>query len=259
VKTPLEFCEALLGAVTPTESALRLRGMLAPLGSDLRDYQIASIYALLIGKDRRKELSAYFTPPPLTAATLNAAAAFLTGKESASILDPACGGGAFLVPLARSLVRAHIKKRTSPEVACRRAIAQLHGVEIDEGLAGLSRRLLATMLKHEFTFSLGRETRGTIRQHDFLTARFHEKFDLVIGNPPYGRVRSRLGPEALDSHAPITEYLDSLEEATASHWTCPQYLAAHLIFVSTVSPVGSLPWRFGSAGAPFCSTGCGWS
>jgi adenine-specific DNA-methyltransferase len=199
VKSPLEFCEALLGARPPTRSTINLHQMLAPVSSDLRDYQIASVYALLIGKNRRKELSAYFTPPALTAATLRAAAPFVGRKGGVSILDPACGGGAFLVPLARSLVRAQMEAGVAAIAACRCVVERLHGVEIDHGLAVLSRRLLASMLKHEFSVALGREARSMIREQDFLTARFDRKFDLVIGNPPYGRVRSRVGLETLEA------------------------------------------------------------
>lgn len=198
VKSPLQFCEALLGRDTASLSTAKLSGMLAG-PSDLRDYQIASTYALLIGKDRRKELSAYFTPPALTGAVLQAAAPFLKDREAPRILDPACGGGAFLVPLARALVRGELGGRVSAEVACKRVIRRLQGVEIDAGLAALSRRLLGLMLSQEFSVALGREARAAIRQHDFLTAKFDEKFDLVVANPPYGRVRSRLGAETLEA------------------------------------------------------------
>jgi adenine-specific DNA-methyltransferase len=199
VESPLAFCEMLLGVRPQSSSATKLAPMLAPLVSDLRDYQIASVYALLIGKERRKELSAYFTPPALTAATLRAASPFLSGKEPPAILDPACGGGAFLVPLARAMIRAQLRLGTPADLACRGVLTQLHGIEIDKGLATLSRRLLSSMVRHEFTTALGREARGTIEHHDFLTAKFHQKFDLVVGNPPYGRVRSRVGPKTLEA------------------------------------------------------------
>lgn len=136
--TPLAFCEALLQRDSTSGIAMKARRLLAQESSDLRDYQIASAYALLIGNERRKELSAYFTPPALTAATISAAAPFLAGKSSPSILDPACGGGAFLVPLARTLVHAQVERGTGARMACLRTIEQLQGIELDEGLATLS-------------------------------------------------------------------------------------------------------------------------
>ncbi|MBX9644754.1 MAG: hypothetical protein K2W91_11710 [Novosphingobium sp.] len=55
------------------------RGDAAKIGGvshDMRDYAISSAYALLIGPARRKSLSAYFTPPSLAAATIEAARPF---------------------------------------------------------------------------------------------------------------------------------------------------------------------------------------
>ena len=43
------------------------------LAGDNRDYAIASAYALLIGDEKRKVLSAYFTPPTLARAAMEAA------------------------------------------------------------------------------------------------------------------------------------------------------------------------------------------
>lgn len=197
--TPLAFCEALLHRHPASEVASKAEALLARSSSDLRDYQIASAYALLISKHRRKELSAYFTPPALTAATIAAAAPFLAGKSSPLILDPACGGGAFLVPLARSLVRAHVAQGARASTACARTLQQLQGIELDEGLATLSRRLLSAMFHKEFDVALGREIRSVIHQADSLTTRLHQKFDLVVGNPPYGRIGSRLTPSALQA------------------------------------------------------------
>src|SRR5262245_3079118 len=159
LRSPLEFCEALIGFRPPTWSAIKHGAMLASAASDLRDYQIASAYALLIGKSGARSFRP-ISPPSLTAATLRAAAPFLRGKASASILDPACGGGAFLVPLARSPTRAQLRNGAPAELACRRAVEQLHGVEIDEGLATLSRRLLAAMLKNEFSVASAEKRTG---------------------------------------------------------------------------------------------------
>jgi adenine-specific DNA-methyltransferase len=195
--TPLAFCDALLNGRTSSRIASKAATLLAGYSSDLRDYQVASAYALLMGKHRRKELSAYFTPPALTAAAIAAAAPFLAGRASPSILDPACGGGAFLVPLARSLARAHVAKGARPVRACTKTIEQMQGIELDEGLATLSRRLLASMFYEEFGVALGREARSTIRRADTLITKLDQRFDLVVGNPPYGRIGSRLTPAAL--------------------------------------------------------------
>lgn len=196
-ETPLAFCEALLRPAPDSKIAAKIRTGLARTSSDLRDYQIASAYALLMSKTLRKELSAYFTPPALTAATIAVASRYIISKKYPKILDPACGGGAFLVPLARSIAKAHVQSGLSPALACARTLEQLHGIELDEGLATLSRRLLAAMLSKEFGFALGRESRSVIRRANTLESNLEERFDLVVGNPPYGRIGSRLTPAAL--------------------------------------------------------------
>ena len=132
--SPLAFCDALIHSNSTSTHALKIESLLARKSSDLRDYQIASAYALLMDGARRKELSAYFTPPTLTSAALSAATPFLIGKKLPTILDPACGGGAFLVPLARLIAKAHKARGMSAASACVCAIEQLNGIEIDEGL-----------------------------------------------------------------------------------------------------------------------------
>src|SRR3546814_10161309 len=93
------------------------------------DLAVSSAYALLIGDDRRKALAAYFTPPVLASATLDAIAQFLEAGQEPAILDPACGGGSFLVPTARRLVDMHIAAGHDIEEACGMALEQLSGIE----------------------------------------------------------------------------------------------------------------------------------
>lgn len=86
---PLSICLAFArDEEMVTESPAR--GALALLSHDMRDYAIFSAYALLIGPARRKSLSAYFTPPSLAAATIEAARPFFE-RPGATVLDPACG------------------------------------------------------------------------------------------------------------------------------------------------------------------------
>ncbi len=63
-------------------------------------YLIGSIYTVMLPSDLRSELGAYYTPPPLVSRLLDQAegAGFDFGMGSA--IDPACGGGAFLAPVA---------------------------------------------------------------------------------------------------------------------------------------------------------------
>ena len=60
--TPLQVCEAIIEKRLANREA---RTFFSDLPSDERHYWIASLYALLMPKARRRRLAAYFTPPHL--------------------------------------------------------------------------------------------------------------------------------------------------------------------------------------------------
>lgn len=194
-KTPLEVCLSLVRDEGRRYVPADLTAFLEDAGTDERNYVVASAYALLIGDERRKALSAYFTPPALAAAALSAAQEVLCSTPCPRVLDPACGGGSFLGPVARQLMAASIATGTSVREASAKTLKSIRGIEIDVGLAKLAEALLAQTLLREFAA----ESRcvGTVTNADALSVDMTEKFDLVIGNPPYGRVRSKLSKARL--------------------------------------------------------------
>ena len=74
----------------------------------------------------------------------------------------------------------------------------MKGIEIDAGLATLSQLLLRRMLKREYGF-VRRGALGVVKNGDALSISSKRTFDLVIGNPPYGKVRDRLEEEILNA------------------------------------------------------------
>lgn len=189
---PLKFCFALIDQRDLVASGEKAALLLSETTGDARDYAISSAYALLIGHDRRKDLSAYFTPPALAAAATSAARQFLAGSKDATVLDPACGGGSFLVPIARLLVAAELADGATLERACELSLSRLHGIEIDQGLATLSGRLLKGMLRREHGFS-GKHIPKVVRRGDSLAIKVRDRYDLVVGNPPYGKIGRAAG------------------------------------------------------------------
>lgn len=164
---------------------------LSILGQDERDYAIASAYSLLLGKEKRKQLSAYFTPPGLASATIVACSPFLTCNENPTVLDPTCGGGSFLTPIVRFLIERKLKQGKSKRAACLRTLRDVDGIELDAGLAGLSEIFLRQMIEKEFDYSkINGE--ASVQVADALTASVAKKYDLVVGNPPYGKVGQRV-------------------------------------------------------------------
>ncbi|WP_176245219.1 HsdM family class I SAM-dependent methyltransferase [Oceanibacterium hippocampi] len=155
--------------------------------TDDLNYIIASTYALLIGDERRRELSAYFTPPALAKGVIKASAPFLRSKEHPSVLDPACGGGSFLTPITRYLVNKKRDNGIAVEEACRTTLRDIRGVELDPGLAALSQSLLKDMLQRTYAYTCGPKPE-IVRCENALSASLSQRYDLVIGNPPYGKV-----------------------------------------------------------------------
>lgn len=194
----LSFCRALIEA--PGEAGLseNAKALLSAADADDRHYLISSAYALLIGDDRRRELSAYFTPPILATAAIEASRPFLKGKQCPAVLDPACGGGSFLAPVARHLVMEKRKTGTKTNEACGTTVRNIQGIEIDSGLSELSRILLGEMLAKEFNYVLPTPP-GIILCEDALLAPPSPKYDLVIGNPPYGKVGARANRTYLEN------------------------------------------------------------
>lgn len=114
--------------------------------------------------ERRKRLGAWYTPPALVDAVVSAAFDDLDAgrfdRRVVRILDPACGDGRFLAAAALATRRAGF-------------VPQLHGVDVDQGAVVAARRALA-----------GEDAR--VRQADSLHAAWDgERFDVVIGNPPF--------------------------------------------------------------------------
>lgn len=193
---PLAFCTELASNFDGIGLPDNVKDVLSMADADDRDYAISSAYAQLMGTERRKALSAYFTPPGLAGAVLDAASGFIDGVSEPAVLDPACGGGSFLTPVARHLIGLKCLQGTSAQEACRSVLGQIRGIEIDAGLATLSQTLLRRMLAREYGFAR-RGPLGVVKQGDALSVSLHRKFDLVIGNPPYGKVRDRLEKELL--------------------------------------------------------------
>lgn len=189
--TPLQVCEAIIEERLVDREA---RAFFAGLPDDERHYWIASLYALLMPKARRRQLAAYFTPPHLAHYAIDVLIKAGIKPGHHRILDPASGGAAFLVPLA-----AHIAAQGRQRGARAKTILQsindtLHGVEIDAGLAKLSQALLADLLDTEIETS-GVQLDGLVdRANTLALERPETLYDAVIGNPPYGRI---LQPSAL--------------------------------------------------------------
>ena len=142
-----------------------------PVGE--RHYWIGTLYTLLLPPKARRDQAAYFTPPYLAEAVIDLAieAGFDVVRHTA--LDPAAGGAAFLSTIAG--------RKLALGLPAAKAASGLRGIEIDPGLAEISKGLVADRVGLKVSNNL-------ISVRDALSVRPRASYDLVIANPPYGRV-----------------------------------------------------------------------
>jgi len=156
--------------------------------SDVLDasYRIGVLYTGLMPDDRRARLGAHYTPRALCQRLLDMAEEAGVEWDTARVLDPACGGGAFLSPLALRMA-ASLKDQPAETVLA--SIEQrLRGYEIDPFAAWMSQVFLDVTLA-AFCLKAGRPLKSLVKVCDALEQeRGAEGFNLVIGNPPYGRI-----------------------------------------------------------------------
>jgi hypothetical protein len=103
----------------PDDTARRVVKLLSDLG-DLGQWGAAELGALreqLLGSEARSESGAWYTPPEVAQSLTRAALGEITDLRlddapadvlDVSVLDPACGGGVFLVAAARLLAGAYV-------------------------------------------------------------------------------------------------------------------------------------------------------
>ena len=149
-------------------------------------YAIGRIHTETMPKERRSKLGAYYTPPALCERLLDMASQAGVDWSTARVLDPACGGGAFLSPVARRMAAS--VKETESEAALESIESRLYGIELDPFAAWLSQVFLdATLTKLGIVSN--RLPRISVQVEDALECKSADReFDLVVGNPPYGRL-----------------------------------------------------------------------
>jgi adenine-specific DNA-methyltransferase len=95
---------------------------------------------VLVSDKQRSELGMYYTPPALSDRLLDMAEAAGVDWTAATVLDPACGGGAFLLPVASRMRRTF--KGGAPSDHLSSITKRLRGFEIDPFAAWLTQTWL---------------------------------------------------------------------------------------------------------------------
>jgi adenine-specific DNA-methyltransferase len=159
-------------------------------------YMAGEIYTALLPAKFRTHHGVFYTPPALTARLMNLASQAGVEWAKAHVLDPGCGGGAFLTPVALKMVEALGGK--DPRCLLDHVSTHLRGFELDPFSAWMSQVLLESALI-DLCRAAGKRMPRIVKICDALLAEpGRDPVDLVIGNPPYGRVT--LAPELRDRY-----------------------------------------------------------
>lgn len=158
------------------------------LDIEMAAYLIGTTYTVMLPDSYRGEFGVYYTPPALVERLLDLSEQNGIDWAAARVLDPACGGGAFLAPVAQRITTA--LSHLCPEERLSHIETHLHGFELDPFSAWISQVFLEKALENDLV-AVGRPLQPLIEVGDSLdkSANIYSSYDLVIGNPPYGKVK----------------------------------------------------------------------
>lgn len=207
-----------------------------PLGVDWNDLNFAHIpigvlsqvyetFSRQWDEEHSDITSVYYTPRHIAKLLVDEAFAGLENAADAVVLDPACGGGVFLVLAFHQLVRKYWEQhgyRPDTRAIQRILYKQIRGFEVSESALRLSALALYVSaievngtqrppnalkfprpLRNEVLFNFGGQEKdkkrcfvlGSLGPH--VPTSFNGSFDIVVTNPPWTRLR----PVAKDAKA----------------------------------------------------------
>lgn len=152
-------------------------------------FWLSSLYANLLSKKRRKYHALFFTPPELSTRVLANLKTEEVDFATARFIDPACGGAAFLAPIAGVVRKALLEKGASPKRILRHLETHLTGWDIDPVLCKLCKAFV-WMVMYEEIEAARLIPRLQVKSGDALTMsrRKRGRFEVVVCNPPYRKV-----------------------------------------------------------------------
>jgi adenine-specific DNA-methyltransferase len=166
-------------------AARQFGAAVAGLSTSEAGYQLSLLYTGLLPSEWRATRGIYYTPTALAERLLDQAEAAGLDWSHARVLDPAAGAAAFLVPAALRMLRA--LGDCSPAIAIQNLNARIRGYELEPFAAWLGQVFVETAALPWIT-AAGRRPGYLFEIRDSLQEATSEQFDLVIGNPPFGRV-----------------------------------------------------------------------
>lgn len=152
-------------------------------------YWLSSSYAMLADEGYRKKLAMFFTPASLTEGLLDDLAEQGVDFGTQSFIDPACGGAAFLAPIALRMRTALVGRGFTAQKVLKHIEKHLYGCDLDKTLCELSRQFLCMALYAEIQ-KTNYVPSFNIHAANSLTtlAGCLGTVDVVVCNPPYRKM-----------------------------------------------------------------------
>jgi len=150
-------------------------------------YLVGTIYTSLLPNDYRSKNGVYYTPPSLTKRLIDQATKAGIDWETARVLDPACGGGAFLAPVIERKLKA--MSGSKPIEIVKSISKTICGYEIDIFSAWLT-QVFVDIVTFDVCVRAGKRLPVLTKVKNSLEKmEKYPIFDLVIGNPPYSKIK----------------------------------------------------------------------
>lgn len=168
-------------------------------------YWLASAYAILVGEDMRTERALFFTPPILSERVIDHLVAQGASLSNQHWHDPACGGAAFLVPIAKRMSQELARQGLSPTQQLQRISKNVSGNDLDPFLLYLSRAFIEMAL-YQLIQESGYRPDLNLRQGDGLIPTEDDaKPDVIALNPPYRKINSSEATRYRPAHGDVIE------------------------------------------------------
>lgn len=192
------YPQLMKGKSTPAPNFVNDKGILrfvnSIAGMNFLDaaFWLSSAYAIWIGDESRRSQAMYFTPPELSARIIENLKANGASLIRHKWIDPACGGAAFLAPVAIQMASALKKQGKSTAATLSHIATHLIGNDVNPFLKELSNEFLKMAL-YEQVVAVKKVPKFCLHQVDALVGldRYTGKIDVVICNPPYRKITTK--------------------------------------------------------------------
>jgi adenine-specific DNA-methyltransferase len=180
---PVNLDEAVVGVASAIGAAA------SKLSVVTASYLLGNVYTAVLPELTRTSGGIFYTPPALTKRLIEIAEREGINWSEAKVIDPACGGGAFLAPVC--LKKLEALKHQPADIIIQHIETHLTGWEIDPFGGWLSQLFVEVVLKDQLR-NENRKLKQIVKIVDSLEMAAENvagTFDLVIGNPPYGKLK----------------------------------------------------------------------